>query len=204
MVFLILPTLDAKGKVYNAKWELAGKGIWIDRYRPNTFDKKHTALYHKVMFVPKPPEVFESRDVRSLVGVSERELRHWADLKIIVPAIADSQGKPGIRRKYSFKNLVEVGLLKTLLRHGFNLYEARKILEKYQYSYKKTLPGPLYLVVQEKTTWLVESPKGGRSALWAKLDKFLDPELDRDAFFVVAIHHIQERLAKHIQMLYSK
>ena len=87
------------------------------------------------MFVHK----FENREVVKLVGVTERELRHWADLKIIVPDIANAVGRPGIRRKYSVQNLVEAGILKTLLKHGLNLHDAGKILEIYKESFKKKM-----------------------------------------------------------------
>jgi len=153
------------------------------------------------MFVPQS---FESRDVVKLVGVTERELRHWADLKIMVPEIANAVGRPGIRRKYSFQNLVETGILKTLLRHGLNLHEAGRILKKYQESYKRHLPGPLYLVVQGESTSFIQSQNGGKKTLMAKLEKLLDPDMDQDAFFVVAIHHIQDRLRSQVGGLDQK
>ena len=149
------------------------------------------------------PQSFESRDVVKLVGVTERELRHWADLKIIVPDIANAVGRPGIRRKYSFQNLVESGILKTLLNQGLTLHEAGRILEKYQNSLKKDLPGPLYLVVQGESTSLVSNKKGGRKTFMATLEKLLDPQMDRDAFLIVAVHQIRDRLTTQISTLRS-
>ena len=147
---------------------------------------------------------FENREIVNLLGVTERELRHWADLKIIIPEIANAVGRPGIRRKYSVQNLVEAGILKTLLKHGLNLHEAGKILKNYQESFKKILPGPLYLVVQGETTSFIQNPKGEKKALVAKLARLLDPDMDRDAYLVVAIHHIKDRLSKQISALYPK
>ena len=74
-----------------------------------------------------PELAFESRNVVSLVGVSERELRHWADRGIVVPDIADAVGRPGVRRQYSFENLLQAAIIKELLRQGINLHEAAKM-----------------------------------------------------------------------------
>lgn len=145
------------------------------------------------------PQSFESREVVKLVGVTERELRHWADLKILVPHIANAVGRPGVRRKYSFQNLVEAGILRTLLRNGLTLHDAARILKNYQVSFKKQLPGHLYLVVQGENTSFIPGKKGERGKLMARLEKLLDPDKDRDAFLVLAIHHIQNRLMNRIQ-----
>jgi len=176
------------------------KGI-LRQVTIRTVDKRHKASYDLVMFVEQP---FENRDVVSLVGVTERELRHWTDLKIIVPKVAQAVGRPGVRRKYSFENLVEAGILKTLLRNGLNLHDAGQILRKYQVLFKKFLPGPLYLVVQGETTSFFQSSVGEKKTLVTKLEKLLDPDMDRDAFLVVAIHHIKDRLTNQIQALYNQ
>lgn len=147
------------------------------------------------------PQSFESRDVVKFVGVTERELRHWADLKIIVPDIANAVGRPGIRRKYSFQNLVESGIVKTLLNQGLTLHEAGRILKRYQKSFTKDLPGPLYLVVQEGNQLHWYQTKKARKTFMANLEKLLDPQMDRDAFLIVAIHHIQDRLRHQIKSI---
>lgn len=57
---------------------------------------------------------FESRQVVRLVEISERTLRYLADRGIVVPELADAVGRPGIRRRYSFRNLVEGGVINRL------------------------------------------------------------------------------------------
>ena len=60
-------------------------------------------------------DCFESRNVVRLLGITERELRYWAVLGIVKPQIAAAAGRPGIRRRYSFKNVVQAGLVQMLL-----------------------------------------------------------------------------------------
>src|SRR5215467_7392898 len=92
---------------------------------------------------------FENREVVKLTGASERALRYWGDRHIVVPDIADAVGRPGIRRRYSFPNLVECGLVVELLSYGINLRQARNILKFVRkMRYFHYWPTQCFLVVQ--------------------------------------------------------
>jgi DNA-binding transcriptional MerR regulator len=143
---------------------------------------------------------FESRDVVKLVGVTERELRHWCDIKVLLPEVANSVGKPGIRRRYSFENLVDAGIIKALLGHGVTLHQAGQILGTYRSSKYRLMPHPpgsLFLVIQN-----------GRAVVVTNLDsrfkKFLDPRRGQDSFFVIAIHYIQGQLMDQISQMVQR
>ena len=142
---------------------------------------------------------FESRNVVSLVGVTERELRHWADRGIVVPAIADAVGRPGVRRQYSFENLVQAAIVKELLRQGINLHDAGRILTVYKNSLRKDSPGRLYLVIQDGTAKVLDMTGQPTKALGARLEKLLDPQMALDSFSVVAIHQLKERLITRVK-----
>lgn len=142
---------------------------------------------------------FESRNVVSLVGVTERELRHWADRGIVVPDIADAVGRPGVRRRYSFENLVQAAIVKELLRQGINLHDAGRILTVYKNSLSKDSPGRLYLVIQNGTAKVLDMTGQPTKALGARLEKLLDPQMALDSFSVVAIHQLKERLSTRVK-----
>ena len=142
---------------------------------------------------------FESRNVVSLVGVTERELRHWADRGIVAPDIADAVGRPGVRRRYSFENLVQAAIVKELLRQGINLHEAGRILTVYKNSLGKHSPGRLYLVIQNGTASVLDMKSQKPKALGARFEKLLDPQMDLDSFSVVAIHQLKERLIRRVK-----
>lgn len=73
---------------------------------------------------------YQTREVCEIVGVEQREVRYWADKAVIVPEVRDAQGRPGIRREYSYNNLIEFAIIKRLVRRGINLRKAKEILRE--------------------------------------------------------------------------
>jgi|APFre7841882630_1041343.scaffolds.fasta_scaffold71360_1 DNA-binding transcriptional MerR regulator len=147
----------------------------------------------------RPDLTFESRNVVELVRVTERELRHWADRGIVVPDIADAVGRPGVRRRYSFENLLQAAIVKELLGQGINLYDAGQILTVYKNSLRKHSPGRLYLVIQNGKASFLPMKTQKPKSLGASLEKLLDPQMDLDSFSVVAIHQLKERLSARVK-----
>ena len=140
---------------------------------------------------------YESRNVVNLVGVSERELRHWADRGIVVPDIADAVGRPGVRRQYSFDNLLEAAIIKELLRQGINLHKAGRMLMVYKNnSLARHSPGRLYLIIEGETAQVLEM-KGAPTK--ARLVKLLEPHMAQDSFSLVAIHQLKDQLIMRVK-----
>ena len=73
----------------------------------------------------EPLEDFSGKRAAEIVGISYRQLDYWARTDLIRPAVADAKGS-GSRRKYSYRNLVELKLVKTLLDNGIKLEQVRK------------------------------------------------------------------------------
>src|SRR5262249_17890934 len=142
---------------------------------------------------------FESRNVVGLVGVTERALRHWADRGIVVPDIADAVGRPGVRRRYGFENLVQAAIVKELLRQGINLHDAGRMLNIYKSSLRKQSPGRLYLVIQNGTASVLDMKGQPTKTLGARLEQFLDPQMAHDSFSVIAIHQLRDRLRERVK-----
>jgi DNA-binding transcriptional MerR regulator len=159
---------------------------------------------------------FENREVVAFTGVSERALRYWADRGVVVPDVADAVGRPGVRRRYSFPNLVECGIVLELLRYGINIVQVRDILRFVRkMRYFQHWPGQCFLVVQRGWAvglFVAEAPRGHMAEVTArfprvrtklprkaKLGDFLERIL-RDAdqgesLLIVAVHTITERMA---------
>jgi DNA-binding transcriptional MerR regulator len=72
--------------------------------------------------------LYESGKAAKIVGVQERTLRYWATMRMIEPA-QDAVGRPGIRRLYSFENLVEAAILRELGKVNVNISQSRQVLE---------------------------------------------------------------------------
>lgn len=158
---------------------------------------------------------FESRQVVRLVGISERTLRYLADRGIIVPELADAVGRPGIRRRYSFRNLVEWGVVEELLGYGINLHEIRGILRFLRRSGMLTLwPARCLLVVQEGKAvgiladsetfaqvkpvirkWVRPLRHSPKDSVGAALEQMIETGEAGYSVLVVAVHRIRDRLA---------
>lgn len=74
--------------------------------------------------------VFESKQIVNLTGVSERRLRYFANTGTVKPSIADVVGRPGIRRKYSLQDVVNVAIANRLMEFGLTISGIKKMLAK--------------------------------------------------------------------------
>ena len=61
-----------------------------------------------------------------IVGITYRQLDYWARTDLIRPSIADASGS-GSRRAYSYRDLLELKVVKSLLDSGIKLELVRKL-----------------------------------------------------------------------------
>jgi DNA-binding transcriptional MerR regulator len=71
---------------------------------------------------------FRGPQVCKIVGITYRQLDYWARTDLIRPSIADARGS-GTQRRYSYRDLVELKVIKNLLDAGVSLQLARKAIE---------------------------------------------------------------------------
>ncbi len=71
---------------------------------------------------------FRGPQVCKIVGISYRQLDYWARTDLIRPSIADARGS-GTQRLYSYRDLVELKVIKSLLDAGVSLQSARRAVE---------------------------------------------------------------------------
>jgi DNA-binding transcriptional MerR regulator len=60
------------------------------------------------------------------VGITYRQLDYWARTDLVRPAITDAKGS-GTRRLYSYRNLLELKVIKQLLDAGIRLEVVREV-----------------------------------------------------------------------------
>lgn len=70
-------------------------------------------------------EGFSGKAAAEVVGITYRQLDYWARTDLIRPELADAKGS-GSRRKYSYRNLLELKLVKTMLDSGIKLESVRE------------------------------------------------------------------------------
>ncbi|MFI5044794.1 MAG: MerR family transcriptional regulator [Acidimicrobiales bacterium] len=71
-------------------------------------------------------EGFSGRKAAEIVGISYRQLDYWARTDLVRPSLADASGS-GSRRSYSYRDLLELKVIKTLLDAGIKLESVRQV-----------------------------------------------------------------------------
>ncbi len=71
---------------------------------------------------------FSGPTVCRLTGVTYRQLDYWARTDLVTPSIQSAHGS-GSKRTYSYRDLVEVKVIKSLLDNGVSLVRARQAVE---------------------------------------------------------------------------
>jgi DNA-binding transcriptional MerR regulator len=75
-----------------------------------------------------PHEGFRGPQVCSIVGITYRQLDYWARTGLLVPSITTAKGS-GTQRRYAYKDVVELKVIKQLLDAGLSLNSARRAVE---------------------------------------------------------------------------
>lgn len=64
----------------------------------------------------------------AVAGITYRQLDYWARTGLVRPSVSEARGS-GSQRLYSFRDLLELRVVKTLLDAGISLQSARKALD---------------------------------------------------------------------------
>jgi DNA-binding transcriptional MerR regulator len=73
-------------------------------------------------------EGYSGTQAAKVVGITYRQLDYWARTDLIRPSLTDAAGS-GSRRRYSYKDLLELRVIKTLLDAGIKLESVRDVFE---------------------------------------------------------------------------
>ena len=69
---------------------------------------------------------YTGRRTAEIVGISYRQLDYWALTDLIRPSLVDAAGS-GSRRQYSYRDLLELKVVKSLLDAGIKLEQVRHV-----------------------------------------------------------------------------
>lgn len=72
------------------------------------------------------PEGFTAAQASALTGCTPHQLRYWDRVKLVRPSVQATGGRPGVRRLYAFRDLVELRVVKSLLDNGMSLQRVRR------------------------------------------------------------------------------
>lgn len=75
-----------------------------------------------------PDGGYSGSQAASVVGITYRQLDYWARTELVRPSISQARGS-GSRRYYSYRNLLELRLVKSLLDAGIKLESVREVFK---------------------------------------------------------------------------
>ncbi|MXY75562.1 MAG: MerR family transcriptional regulator [Acidimicrobiia bacterium] len=147
-------------------------------------------------------EGFNSEDASRLTGATPSQLRYWDKLRLVQPSIQGTEGRPGKRRKYSFRDLVMLRVVVTLKANGLSL---QRIGRAWNYLRRQGVdPRDVKLVTDGATVFSVETDnlldllQEGQLSFFMELEELTRKvdrdetlfELNRDQF----LHHVGKSL----------
>src|SRR5438093_2861316 len=118
-------------------------------------------------------------DVCKLVGISYRQLDYWARTGLVTPSVREAGGS-GTQRLYSFRDLVQLKVIRKLIDAGISLQRVRKAILFLQEN-MKTGPTGITLMSDGASIYACESEdeiidlvKKGQAVLAIALDNGWD------------------------------
>ena len=113
---------------------------------------------------------FSGPRTAEVVGVTYRQLDYWARTDLVRPSMSDAKGS-GTRRQYSYRDLVQLKLIKRLLDAGIKLEMVRTVFEELR-SHVGDEISSANLVIEGSTALLVLD--GSNSVLARDGDQLVD------------------------------
>lgn len=99
------------------------------------------------------PLGFRGLQACKLAGITYRQLDYWARTGLVRPSVADAHGS-GSQRSYSYRDILELKVIKQLLAGGISLQAARRAVEYLRSNLKEDLSNADLLVVGQGTILL--------------------------------------------------
>ena len=116
-----------------------------------------------------PEEGFRGPQVCKIVGITYRQLDYWARTDLLRPSVSEAKGS-GTQRRYSYRDLLELKVIKRLLDAGISLQSARRALDLLRQSGAEVATANLVLngsqsVLAQSGEEIIDLLKGGQGVL---------------------------------------
>ena len=144
-------------------------------------------------------EGFTTHQATKFTGCTSRQLRYWDQIGLVQPSVQQTGGRPGVARLYSFRDLVALKVVKSLLDGGMSLQRVRRAwdylrrtadMDRHLAEVKLVTDGHSIFRIASNDEELIDALKEGQLAFFVAIgeitheveedvDRF---ELDRDQF----------------------
>jgi DNA-binding transcriptional MerR regulator len=127
-------------------------------------------------------EGYRVPEVCKIVGISYRQLDYWARTGLVTPSVREAGGS-GTQRLYSFRDLVQLKVIRKLIDAGISLQRVRKAIMFLQEN-MKTGPTGITLMSDGASIYACESE-----------DEIIDLVKKGQAVFAIALDNVWEDLS---------
>lgn len=145
---------------------------------------------------------FTAEQACRLANCTHHQLRYWDRVGLVKPSVQGSGGRPGVRRLYSFRDLVALRVVRSLLDNGMSLQRVRRAwdylrregeMEDHLSTVKLVTDGQSIFAVSSKEDELMDALRQGQLAFFVAIDEITREveedvtrfELDRDQFLTM-------------------
>lgn len=158
-------------------------------------------------------EGFTADQAIRFTGCTPHQLRYWDKINLVRPAVQATGGRPGVRRLYSFRDVVALRSVRSLLESGMSLQRVRRAydylrkragLEEHLASLRLTAEGDSILARSDDD--IVDALKEGQLAFFSALDQVAATVQNKNASylydqegFVTALRRAGSELERDIQ-----
>ncbi|HVE75675.1 MAG TPA: helix-turn-helix domain-containing protein [Actinomycetota bacterium] len=164
-------------------------------------------------------EAFTVHQACQFTNCTEHQLRYWDQIGLVKPTVQSTGGRPGVRRLYSFRDLVALKVVKALLDGGMSLQRVRRAydflrkkagLDQHLAEVKLITDGQSIFRVAKDDGEVLDALRQGQMAFFLAIDEItrnLDQGVaeflrDREEFVQTlkqAEDHLLEERAKAVQ-----
>ncbi|MBU1227377.1 MAG: MerR family transcriptional regulator [Actinobacteria bacterium] len=144
-------------------------------------------------------DAFTAQQACQLTGCTPHQLRYWDRVDLLRPSIQSTGGRPGKRRLYSFRDLVALRVVKSLLDNGMSVQRVRRAwdylrrtgdMERHLSEIRLITDGQSIFRVASDDAELVDALRDGQLAFFVAINEITREveedvsrfELDRDQF----------------------
>lgn len=127
-------------------------------------------------------EGFTSHQACRLTGCTPRQLRYWDQVGLVKPSVQGTGGRPGVPRLYSFRDLVALKVVKSLLDGGMSLQRVRRAyrflrekagLEGHLSEVKLVTDGKSIFKIARREGEILDALREGQMAFFVAIDEIV-------------------------------
>ncbi|MCB2222958.1 MAG: MerR family transcriptional regulator [Actinobacteria bacterium] len=144
-------------------------------------------------------EAFTAQQACQLTACTPHQLRYWDRVDLVRPSVQATGGRPGRRRLYSFRDLVALRVVKSLLDNGMSVQRVRRAwdylrrtadLDRHLSEVKLVTDGKSIFRIASGDEEVIDALREGQLAFFVAIDEITREveedvtrfELDREQF----------------------